>query len=63
MLTDQEIDKLANKYHITTKNGLLYCYGDQVDLPLADNLARTFGFDYAERLVKHLEKREVIVCE
>lgn len=46
--------------NITAKNGLLYVGDRQVGLPEADELARKYGYLYAERLVKFLEfKKEV----
>ena len=40
---------------VTTKKGLLIINGKIVDLPLADFVARSCGFEYAERMVKALE--------
>ena len=40
---------------ITTANGLLYENGREIGLPAADNIARQFGHQYAEQLVKELE--------
>lgn len=41
---------------ITTKGGLLWEGGRVIDLPRADQVAREHGFEYAERMVKSLEK-------
>lgn len=48
------------KEKITSKDGLLY-RGDNtgknyIPLPEADRVARSYGFMYAEQLVKHLEE-------
>ena len=44
------------KSKITTKDGLLYRDDVLISLPEADYVAQVFGFQYAEQLVKHLEK-------
>jgi hypothetical protein len=47
----------------TTKGGLLYLDNKIVGLPMADRLARAYGFVYAEQLVKALENKEAIKLE
>lgn len=41
---------------VTTEKGLLIVKGEIVELPLADIVARSCGFSYAETMVKSLEK-------
>jgi len=51
------------KNKITTKGGLLYLDGRILGLPEADRMARKYGFEYAERLVKALEANPDLVLE
>ncbi len=51
---------MAYKYKgelVKAVNGLLIVNGEIVGLPLADFIARSCGFDYAERMVKFIEKQ------
>jgi len=41
---------------IESRAGLLWCDGKVVGLPWADMLARQYGFQYAEQLVKFLQE-------
>lgn len=51
--------ELNNKFNsIRTKHGLLYQHDKEINLPNADWVAHEFGFMFAERLVKYLEKRK-----
>ena len=43
---------------ITTKKGVLWRDGKIINLPEADKVARDHGHLYAERFVKHLEKKQ-----
>jgi len=43
--------------NITTKNGLLWEDGELIKLPEADEVARKYGFVYAEQMVKALEEK------
>jgi len=47
------VDTMHGK--VTAKDGLLWCNGEIVPLPLADRIAEEHGHTCAERLVKALE--------
>lgn len=58
--SSQESRKTIGTQHPTnevyTQNGLLYRDKIVIDLPEADLVAKDHGFEYAEQLVRHLEK-------
>jgi len=43
---------------VTTKNGLLWRYGEKITLPEADKVAKEHGYEYVEDMVKALEKAD-----
>jgi hypothetical protein len=58
-LIEQEKKTHLGKPVITAKNGLLYRYGKVIDLPEADQIAREYGYQYAEQFVKALQPKKI----
>lgn len=56
MLSDKEYPTIPAT--ITTKNGLLYDENGMIFLPRADDVAREYGFVYAEHMVEALKERQ-----
>jgi hypothetical protein len=55
-MEELEQAKAAKRAGITAKGGLLWIDGKIIPVPHADDIARAYGFLYAERLVKALEQ-------